>query len=344
VRVLFVHNAAITFVTNDLRLLAERYDVTEHHVRGHRLRPLQAWRLVRRTDLVFGWFASLHTLLPVLCARIQGKRSVVVLGGYDVAAEPEIGYGLQRGGPRRWVTRLLFRAATLLLPVSQHNYSDAIHKAGISPDKLRLVFNGVDLPAPKAGGVSRQTVLTVGRVDRSNLQRKGLQQFVDAARLLPGLPFVVVGGGDPAVLEALKASSPPNVTFTGQLAGEELAAEFQRAAVYVQASRYESFGLAVAEAMASGCLPVLSRAGALPEVGGDVAVYIDGPGPEALAEAVEAGMAVVSSDPERVSAGRRRIEQCFSLDRRAAQLYGLIDRLTRRTSRPDSHTPFRAAE
>jgi glycosyltransferase involved in cell wall biosynthesis len=326
--VLFVHNQAVTFVTNDLRLLAERYDVTEHHVRGHRLRPLQAWRLVRRTDLVFGWFASLHTLLPVLYARVQGKPSVVVLGGYDVAAEPDLGYGLQQRGPRRWVTRLLFRAATLLLPVSEHNYGDAVGKAGIPPEKLHLVFNGVDLAAAKADGGERHTVLTVGRVDRSNLRRKGLQLFIETARILPELPFVIVGGGDSAVLEALKASSPPNVTFTGQLAGERLAAQFERAAVYVQASRYESFGLAVAEAMAMGCLPVLSHAGALREVGGEVAVYTDGSGPEALARAVLHGMAVVGSDPERVRSGRRRIEERFSLARRAEQLYDVVDRLT----------------
>jgi glycosyltransferase involved in cell wall biosynthesis len=324
--VLFVHNSAITFVTNDLRLLAERYDVTEHHVRGRRLRPLQTWQLVRRTDLVFGWFASLHTLLPVLFARLQRKPSVVVLGGYDVAAEPEIGYGLQRGGPRRWATWPLFRAATLLLPVSEHNFADAVHKAGIPPDKLQMVYNGVDLP-PESRTPARRTVLTVGRVDRSNLQRKGLQLFVAAAAMLPELPFVVVGGGDPEVLDALRSTSPPNVTFTGQLAGEQLAAEFQRAAVYVQASRYESFGLAVAEAMAMGCLPVLSRVAALPEVGGEVAVYIDRSGPEALAKAVEQGLAVVDADPDRVRSGRRRVEQRFSLDRRAEQLYAVIDGL-----------------
>jgi glycosyltransferase involved in cell wall biosynthesis len=325
-RLLFVHNGAVTFVTNDLQVLAERYDVTELHVRGHRLRPFLTWRLVRRTDLVFGWFASLHSLLPVLFARLQGTPSAVVLGGYDVAAEPELGYGLQRGGPRRWATRLLFRAATLLLPVSEHNYADAVGKAGISPGKLRLVYNGVEVP-PEAGPAPRSTVLTVGRVDRGNLQRKGLQLFVEAAALLPELPFVVVGGGDADVLDGLRAASPPNVTFTGELAGERLAAEFARAAVYVQASRYESFGLAVAEAMALGCLPVLSRAAALPEVGGEVAVYTDGPEPEALARAIEQGLAVVHSDPHRVRAGRGRVEERFSLGRRAEQLYDVVDRL-----------------
>ena len=56
--------------------------------------------------------------------------------------------------------------------------------------------------------------------------------------------------------------------------------------VYVQASRHEGFGLAVAEAMLAGCVPVVMNVTAMPEVVGDAGVLIDSQDPEAVAAAV----------------------------------------------------------
>lgn len=325
-RLLFVHNAPITFVVNDLALLRERYDVTVLHVRRDLQDPRRVWRLVRGADVVFGWFASLHLLLPLLCARLQGTPSAVVLGGYDAAAEPDLDYGHQRGGPRRTVSRWVMALSTVLLAVSEFNLGDAVHKAGVPRGKLRLVPNGVRIPEPLPPG-PRTGVLTVGRVDRSNLLRKGIGVFVEAARLVPDREFVVVGGGDPAVVAELRARAPANVVLTGQLEGRELADRFAAAAVYVQASRYESFGLAVAEAMSYGCVPVLTRLAALPEVGGDCAVYAEEPTAQAVAEAVRVALAAAEADPSRGQACRARVQELFALELRGRRLVAVVDGL-----------------
>ena len=75
--------------------------------------------------------------------------------------------------------------------------------------------------------------------------------------------------------------------FTGWLSDEELEDLYRRASVYVQASRHEGFGLAVAEAMLAGCVPVVMDVTAMPEVVG------------------EAGVLVHSQDPADVAAGSR---------------------------------------
>jgi glycosyltransferase involved in cell wall biosynthesis len=52
----------------------------------------------------------------------------------------------------------------------------------------------------------------------------------------------------------------------------QLAGLFRRSVAYCQLSIDESFGLAVVEAMASGCVPIVTNAGALPEITGSMGV------------------------------------------------------------------------
>ena len=54
----------------------------------------------------------------------------------------------------------------------------------------------------------------------------------------------------------------------------------------MQASRHEGFGLAVAEAMLAGCVPVVMNVTAMPEVVGDAGVLIESQRPEEVADGV----------------------------------------------------------
>ena len=67
---------------------------------------------------------------------------------------------------------------------------------------------------------------------------------------------------------------------------EDLHAAYRRAAVYVQASRHEGFGLAVAEAMLAGCVPVVMNVTAMPEVVGDAGVFVESQDPGDVAGGV----------------------------------------------------------
>src|SRR6266404_1054189 len=119
--ILFVHNDAAQFVRQDLDELRKRYQVTECYLRSRWINPATLWRQVRTHDLVFGWFASWHTFLPLLFARLQGKPSVLIVGGYDVANLPRIGYGHQRGGLKKWVSRWTMRCATRIVTISHYS-------------------------------------------------------------------------------------------------------------------------------------------------------------------------------------------------------------------------------
>src|ERR1019366_8153410 len=90
VKVLFVHNWPTEFVIIDRDLLSHRFTLREMCYRFDANQSLAMLSGVAWADVVLCWFASWHTLLPVLLARAIGKRTVLIVGGYDTANLPEI--------------------------------------------------------------------------------------------------------------------------------------------------------------------------------------------------------------------------------------------------------------
>jgi glycosyltransferase involved in cell wall biosynthesis len=324
-RVLFVHNQLTRFVQFDRDLLADRYAVTELYETGlGSLRPARVRRAVAEHDLVFSWFASWHSFLPVCFARRLGKPSIVVVGGYDTANMPEAAYGAQRGGVRRFISRTIIRSATHLITNSEAARKEAITEGGAQPCRITVIYHGVD-PAPPGPWDSRERlVLTVGNVWRENLLRKGLLPFVRAAANFPDVRFVHIGRWCDDSIEELRRAASPNVDFLGFLRDEDLYKWYARASVYVQASLHEGFGLSVAEAMSGGCIPVVTRAGALPEVVGDAGVYTESPHRHDLAKAI--GRALSLGRDARLTACQRILTH-FPITRRRRALVQTVERL-----------------
>ncbi len=275
-KILFVHNYATQFVRLDLAELRKRYEVTECYLPSRWFNPAAIWRQVKTHDLVFGWFASWHTLLPIEFARRLHKPSVLIIGGYDVANLPEIGYGHQRGGLKRWISRRTMNSASCLITNSFYSQAEAANNARLSKDQVHAVYHGIPDPFETLpAGPRARMVITVGNVDRSNLQRKGHEAFVRTAALMPDVNFVLAGAAKDDAFDYLQKMATPNVTLTGWLSYEELNDYYRKASVYVQASRHEGFGMSVAEGMLAGCVPVVTRVGALAEVTGDLGLFVE---------------------------------------------------------------------
>jgi glycosyltransferase involved in cell wall biosynthesis len=322
-RILFIHNSLTEFVRLDLEALRKHYDVTEHYEKSVYINPAVLWRQVREHDLVFGWFASWHTFLPLLMASIKHKPSVLIVGGYDVAKMPEIGYGHQRGGLKRWVSRRTMRFASRLITNSVYSRDEAIKNAAVPREQIRACYHGVpDQFGSLPSGPRARMALTVGNVDRDNLQRKGHEPFVRAAALLPDVNFVLVGNWKDDAIDHLQSIATPNVTFAGRVTNDALLNYYRQAAVYVQPSLHEGFGLSVAEAMLAGCVPVTTGAGALSEVTGECGLRLDSPEPATIAHGVQTALAF----PEAARAAiRARILEEFPMSRRREQLRQLVE-------------------
>jgi glycosyltransferase involved in cell wall biosynthesis len=313
-RVLYVHSRKTTFTDIDRAALAERFEVIDHYQPGRRPRPIELIRKLRRADVVFGWHASSHTLVALTLARLMGVPSVLVIGGVDTARVPEIGYGMQRPGPRRWMARGTIAVATRLITNSRYSLREIEANLGLGPDRVALIYHGIpDRFADRVDLGDERMALSVGVVYRLNLARKGHRPFVEAARHLPDVEFVLAGKWLDDAIEELRAGAGPNVTFTGYLDDETLDSYFRRAAVYVQPSRHEGFGLAVAEAMLARCVPIVTDAGALLEVVGDTGVVIAEPEARQVAEGIHRALELGAEAGERA---RRRVLERFPYEMR----------------------------
>ena len=232
-RVLYVHSRKASFVAIDREILAEEYEIEDWYQPGRVANLFKLVPAVMRADLVFGWFASWHTFLPVTLAWLLRKPSVQIIGGFDTANMPDIGYGYQQGGLRRWASRWIMRRASRLITNSNYSRQEIAANTPIPPERVTVVHHGVPDPfGPLDEWREREPLaLTVGHLVKTTLMQKGHQPFVEAARHLPDVRFVFVGKAHDDAIEHLRAPGPDNVEFTGWLSDEDLEALYQRASV-----------------------------------------------------------------------------------------------------------------
>jgi glycosyltransferase involved in cell wall biosynthesis len=320
-RVLFVHSRKASFVAIDRAILAERYEVDDLYQPGRVPNPLTVVKGVLDADVVFGWFASWHTFFPITLAWLLRKPSVLVIGGFDTANMPEIGYGHQRGGLRRLASRWIMRRARRLITNSNYSLGEIARNTPFPPTGVTVVHHGVPDPFGELPTEKRREALTVGAIDRTTLIQKGQLPFVKAAAELPDVSFVFAGKWLDDSVDELRAAAPGNVEFTGWLSDAELQERYRRAAVYVQASRHEGFGLAVAEAMLAGCVPVVMNATAMPEVVGDAGVLIESQRPADVAAGIRRALEL---GPDAARRARGRVLTRFPMERRREGIHAVV--------------------
>jgi len=271
------------------------------------------------SDITFSWFADIHAFLAVLFSKMLGKKSIVVIGGYEVANVPEINYGLFCHPISAHMVKFILKYADKILTVDEGLKKDAIKNAGTSEDKIQIVPTGCDAKKFKFNGVKDDLVITVSHgYNWKKVRLKGLDTFVESAKFLPEIKFLVIGIQGEA-LKKLKSIATSNVDFINPLPQDELIPYYQRAKVYCQLSMREGLPSALREAMLCECVPVgTSRQGITTAIG-DTGFYVPYGDPRATAEAIKKAL---KSDKGKIA--RKRIINMFPLKRREKELIGII--------------------
>jgi glycosyltransferase involved in cell wall biosynthesis len=229
---------------------------------------------------------------------------------------------------RRLVNPLLTRRAGRLCAVSGFLRQNLIAE-GFPADRLTVVHNGIEpgsrptaderLAARAALGLPQEAFVvgTCARLVPVKSLPTLLQAHASVIARCPQARTVIIGEGpERAALEALTASLGlrDSVTFAGYRA--DVRAMVPGFDVYVNTSRYEGVSLTILEAMAAALPVVATRNGGNPEVVVDGETgFLVPDGAPGVADAISR----LAADPARRrtmgDAGRRRLEQHFSLAR-----------------------------
>ena len=222
--------------------------------RGAELDALDALMRKGRFDVV-----HFHTMwTPLLPYQIFTRsRAANVATFHDTAAKTLSGAVLRalfRTISRRLLPRLEGVIAVSEAPLEHLRAPDdvKVHIVPLCTD-LRRFANGENLSRRFEDG--RVNILFIGRIEK----RKGISLLLKAYRRLcaEGLPvrLIVAGGGEgeAALRRSVERHRVPAVVFTGEFSLAETPRWFAEADIVCAPSPYgESFGIVVAEAMASG--------------------------------------------------------------------------------------------
>jgi glycosyltransferase involved in cell wall biosynthesis len=211
---------------------------------------------------------------------------------------------------RSLVQRFAIRRARLLVCISSvfrdhlvRDYRFPLEHTAVIPNPVRLTrFAGVDSARPVG---EPPVVLVLGRI----AARKGVEDVIAVTRLLlerdADVRFRLIGGPSlwsdyTKLLEDLPAG---NSEYAGRVPPAEIPAELARSDVLLQASRYEPFGLTVAEALAAG-VPVVgtSEVGAIEAVDRAVVGEVQPGDVEGIADAILAMLSKLRASPHDVRA------------------------------------------
>jgi glycosyltransferase involved in cell wall biosynthesis len=236
------------------------------------------------------------------------------------------------------LARLYARRSSAIVADSEHSRRAIVARLGIPAARVAVIPVGLGPEfrpaAPTAAqrqryGLDGPYALYLGNF----MPHKNLPRLLRAWAALPA-PLraahrLVLAGGDRANRPALAALAGAlglgdGVRFPGLVDDADLPAVYGGAALYVQPSLEEGFGLPALEAMACGAPVVASRRGALPEVVGDAGLLVDPEDEAALAAALARVLAAPEAAAELVRRGQARAAE-FTAERTAGRVVDLLE-------------------
>lgn len=234
------------------------------------------WAIVvgRRADadVFIGYHIIPNATIALVAARVLGRAACyqmtggpveLVGGGYQATENSVTG---RLGRPSASLERLAFAAAGAFdLAVVRGRSAERFVRERCAPARTAIIPGSVDLSTFTAGtGERRWDLIYVGRLAPT----KQPLQFVDVVAAVrarvPGVRACIAGDGPmmPEVRERIaRAGLHDVIDVVGQVA--DASSHLRAARIFVLTSRSEGLSIAMAEAMASGAVPVVADVGDL---------------------------------------------------------------------------------
>jgi len=215
-----------------------------------------------------------------------------------------------------------------IMTVSHDSAEEIIKAFRIKPEKISVVYNGMDTEFFRPlRGVRKKpgSVLFVGNVED---RKKGIVYLLKALTLTKHkVNLTVVDGGAPNRTYVTKwidnFKLNDRIRFTGKIPGEKLLELYSQSQIAVSPSLYEGFGFPAAEAMSCELPLISSDGGALPEVVGEhmkTGYVVKARDPFGLAVAIDYLMDNPEVRERMGKAARKRIQQMFTWENAAKEM------------------------
>lgn len=207
-----------------------------------------------------------------------------------------------------------------VIAVSNSTRDDLVELLGVSPERITVVYEGVDNHFRRIDDREQRVVvrtrynlperycLCVGTIE----PRKNIERLIEAYSMVRGeradAPALVIVGGrgkDADRVDRAVASFglQRHVVFPGYIDIDDLPVVYSAADLFVFPSLYEGFGLPALEAMACGVLVVAADTSSLRELVADRGILVDPKRPSQIAGGILRGLSDAQARKEFVRRG-----------------------------------------
>jgi glycosyltransferase involved in cell wall biosynthesis len=330
-KTVLMYTAGLRAAGHDVNVLEPRdFEPARHLVdRGRKFR--RAWwarravsrKRARPYDLVefYGedfWAVARHL-------RCMQPRPVLVghTNGLELLAHARLAAHRPPGRLRRWLdalthhrfSRIWLRSVDALVCLCQEDRNWAVACGHIAAERTAVIEPGLDREYLEGELIPASARGPIVAYSGSWIARKGIDLLAQVmTKVLMARPlarFEIFGAARSSpvrILQSFPEGIRHRVVIHGALSNAELAAGLAKAAVFVFPSRYEGYGLALAEAMARGCAAVTTPTGLGAElVEGREALVIGFDAPADLEGAVLRLLDDAVLRDRLADAGRRRV-------------------------------------
>lgn len=253
---------------------------------------------------VYNWYDIIYVkiALPFYCRKADAIVAVSKLVKSDI---------INYIGIYKDKIKTIYEAANKIFrPLRDQDTLIAIKEKYNLPDRFILYVGGI-FPSKNFGGLVKAFY---------NLKKKGSYKLV------------VVGSKrwkfekDFKLINELDLND--DIHFTGRIPQIDLPAFYNLAEIFVFPSLYEGFGIPVLEAMACGCPVIASKTGALPEIAGDAAAFIDPYDIKEMSDTMNKVLTNENFRQELIEKGYKQVKN-FSWDKCATEIIEVFRELER---------------
>ena len=193
------------------------------------------------------------------------------------------------------------KKADLIVAVSETTKQDIIKYIGVSPDKIKVIYNGIDInyinnigidKSNKKVDLSKKYILYIGEMRKNKNLISAIKAFEKYCNRNTEDIYFYIGGKKSFQYEDIRKyikgkSIEKKIVFLGYVSEELKIQLYKNAFAFIFVSLYEGFGIPILEAMACETPVITSNCSSMKEIANNSAILVSPRNIEEICNALE---------------------------------------------------------